>query len=366
MFDRRLISNFDWGLFLLTIIIGAVGVLTIYSAVYGRSEGHMSRLHIKQMYWMMIGLAALLVVILTDYNSLEKYVYVLYFMMVFFLVYLLVFGKIVAGTQRWVVLGPLTFQPSELMKIVLIMTLAKYFSSRKKTGPLNLKDLIIPFAIVFIPFILVAKQPDLGTAFMFFFVLFAMVFVIGIEFRSFITLMITGILLLPTMWLFLKDYQKKRLITLLDPGADPLGAGYHSLQSMIAVGSGGFTGKGLFAGTQSRLDFLPAKHTDFIFSVFSEELGFLGATALMVLYLLFLIKAIDIAYRSKDDFGYLMAVGIIGMLGLYIVMNIGMTLGIIPIVGLPLPLMSYGGSSIITTMIAVGLLLNIRMRRFTY
>jgi len=168
------------------------------------------------------------------------------------------------------------------------------------------------------------------------------------------------------MWLFLKDYQKKRLITLLDPGADPLGAGYHSLQSMIAVGSGGFSGKGLFAGTQSRLNFLPAKHTDFIFSVLSEELGFLGATALIVLYLLFLIKAIDIAYRSKDDFGYLMAVGIIGMLGLYIVMNIGMTLGIIPIVGLPLPLMSYGGSSVITTMIAVGLLLNIRMRRFKY
>ena len=224
MFDRRLISNFDWGLFLLTIIIGAVGILTIYSAIYGRSESHLSRLHIKQIYWMIIGLAVLFVVILTDYNSLEKYVYVLYFMMIFFLVYLLVFGKLVAGTQRWVVLGPLTFQPSELMKIVLIMTLAKYFSGRKKTGPLNLKDLIIPFAIVSIPFVLVARQPDLGTAFMFFFVLFAMIFVIGIEFRSFITLMITGILLLPTMWLFLKDYQKKRLITLLDPGADPLGA----------------------------------------------------------------------------------------------------------------------------------------------
>lgn len=366
MFDRRLVSNFDWGLLILTFIISAIGVLIIYSSTYGRVEPSLKGVHIKQIYWLLCGFLAMIFVILFDYQSIEKYVYLIYFVMILLLAYLLFFGKLVAGTQRWIFLGPLSFQPSELMKLVLIITLAKYFSDRKRTGPLGLRELVIPFMIVFIPFLLVAKQPDLGTAFMFFFVLFSLVFVIGIKLRSFLYLTVTGIFLLPTMWFFLKDYQKKRLITLLDPYADPLGAGYHSLQSMIAVGSGGFWGKGLFAGTQSRLNFLPAKHTDFIFSVLSEELGFIGASLLIILYLIFLLKAVDISYRSRDNFGYFLAIGIAGMLSFYIIMNIGMTLGIIPIVGLPLPLMSYGGSSIVTTMLAIGLLLNIRMRRFKY
>lgn len=366
MIDRRLIANFDWGLLIITIVISTIGVLIIYSSVYGRIEPNLKGIHIKQIYWILCGLFGIFFIILFDYNSLERYVYFLYFSMIFLLVYLLLYGKVVAGTQRWIFLGPISFQPSELMKLVLIIVLAKHFSNRKRSDSLYLRELIFPFIIVLIPFLLVAKQPDLGTAFMFFFIFFTLVFIVGLKFKSFLYLIFTGMFFLPSMWFFLQDYQKKRLLTLLDPYADPLGAGYHSLQSMIAIGSGGLWGKGLFAGTQSRLNFLPAKHTDFIFSVLAEEWGFIGAFTLVILYLIFLLTAIDISYRSRDDFGYYLAIGIVGMMGFYIMMNIGMTLGIIPIVGLPLPLMSYGGSSIFTTMLAVGLLLSIRMRRFKY
>jgi rod shape determining protein RodA len=220
--------------------------------------------------------------------------------------------------------------------------------------------------MVVVPFTLIAKQPDLGTALVLFFVASALIFASGFPLKILMAMMAGGVVAMPIGWTFLKDYQKVRVITLLNPDFDPLGAGYHGWQSKIAIGSGGFWGKGWLAGTQSGLNFLPEKHTDFIFAVFAEEWGFVVAAALIVLYLILVLRGINIAYASKDRLGSLIATGVVVMLSVYILFNIGMTVGLTPVVGLPLPLFSYGGSSMLATMVAIGLLLNIRMRRFLY
>jgi len=226
--------------------------------------------------------------------------------------------------------------------------------------------LLPPLFMVMVPFALIAKQPDLGTALVLFFVACTLIFASGFPLKILLSMMGGSLIALPIGWTFLKDYQKVRVITLLNPDFDPLGAGYHSWQSKIAIGSGGFWGKGWLAGTQSGLNFLPEKHTDFIFAVFAEEWGFVGTAALLVLYLILVLRGISIAYTSKDRLGSLIATGVVAMLSVYILFNIGMTVGLTPVVGLPLPLFSYGGSSMLATMAAVGLLVNIRMRRFLY
>jgi rod shape determining protein RodA len=264
------------------------------------------------------------------------------------------------------VLGPLSFQPSELVKVFLVLSFARYFTEARREGGLRFRDLLIPLLMLVIPFTLIAKQPDLGTALVLCFVAGALIFASGFPLKILLLMTGGGVIAMPVAWTFLKDYQKVRIITLLNPDFDPLGAGYHSWQSKIAIGSGGFWGKGWLAGTQSGLNFLPEKHTDFIFAVFAEEWGFVGATALIVLYLILVLRGISIAYASKDRLGSLIATGLVVMLSIYILFNIGMTAGLTPVVGLPLPLFSYGGSSMLATMIAIGLLLNIRMRRFLY
>jgi rod shape determining protein RodA len=229
-----------------------------------------------------------------------------------------------------------------------------------------LRDLGVPFIMVIIPFALIAKQPDLGTALVLFFVACMLIFASGFPLKVLSILAGVGMVSMPIGWIFLKDYQKVRVITLLNPDFDPLGAGYHSWQSKIAIGSGGFWGKGLLAGTQSGLNFIPEKHTDFIFAVFAEEWGFIGAAGLIILYMGLILRGIHIAYASKDRLGTLIATGVVAMLSAYILFNIGMTVGLTPVVGLPLPLFSYGGSSMLATMVAIGLLLNIQMRRFLH
>jgi rod shape determining protein RodA len=263
-------------------------------------------------------------------------------------------------------MGPFTFQPSELVKVFLVLSLARYFTETHREGGLRFRDLLIPLVMVVIPFALIAKQPDLGTALVLFFVASALIFASGFPLKTLLVITGAGVIAMPIGWIFLKDYQKIRVITLLNPDFDPLGAGYHSWQSKIAIGSGGFWGKGWLAGTQSGLNFLPEKHTDFIFAVFAEEWGFVGTAALIVLYLVLVLRGIYIAYASKDRLGCLIAAGVVAMLSVYILFNIGMTVGLTPVVGLPLPLFSYGGSSMLATMVAIGLLLNIRMRRFLY
>ncbi len=361
IFKYQLISNFDWILFWLTIVIASAGVVAIYSSGSGESG---NTIYIKQIYWLIYGLAGMMLMLLLDYRSMERFAYIFYVVIVAVLIFVAISGKSASGAQRWVSFGPIRFQPSEIAKIVLIITLARYFDDRKIKGLYRIRDLIVPAVIVLIPAILIAKQPDLGTAIVLLFIFLSIALFMGINPKSFFILSGVFLASLPLLWHFMKDYQKKRILTLIDPKADPLGSGYHIIQSQIAIGSGGYTGKGILSGTQSQLNFLPEKHTDFIFAVFAEEMGFIGAAVLIALYIILLMKGIDVIYRARDRSGALMAAGVISMLAFHIIFNIGMTTGIFPVVGIPLPFMSYGGSSLVTNFMAIGLLLNINMRRF--
>lgn len=366
MIDRRMLLNIDWMLVLLVLMIGALGLTTVYSATHGRLETHLDDLFMKQIYWFSGGIVLMVLVTLVDYQFLGKGAYIFLALGTLMLVGVLGFGRAASGARRWIFLGPLSFQPAEVVKIFLILGFARYFTDTRREGGYRFRDLLIPVVMLGIPFILIAKQPDLGTALVLFLVAYALVFASGFPLKILLSLTGLGLTAMPVAWNFLKDYQKVRLITLLNPDFDPLGAGYHSWQSKIAIGSGGFWGKGLFAGTQSGLNFLPEKHTDFIFAVLAEEWGFLGAAGLIVLYMALILRGISIAYTSKDRLGSLIATGVVSMLAFYVFLNIGMTMGLAPVVGLPLPLLSYGGSSMLAAMLAVGLLLNIRMRRFLY
>ena len=283
------------------------------------------------------------------------------------LVVVLLLGKTSMGATRWLHLGFISFQPSELMKIVIIMVFASYLANFTAKGGLSFKDLVKPFFLLGVPTILIMKQPDLGTAMLVVLIALSMILYTGVRFRAIVTLLLAA---LPTVFLgwryYLRDYQKERLLNFLSPERDPLGSGYHIIQSKIAVGSGGLTGKGFMQGTQTQLRFLPEQHTDFAFSVFSEEWGFLGCLVVLLLYFFLILWGLNIARRCNDQFGRLMAVGVTAMLFWHIVINIGMVIGLFPVVGVPLPLFSYGGTSMITSMVGLGILLNIRMRRFMF
>lgn len=345
------------------LVIAGFGVVLIHSANHARPEAFFRHLYIKQIYWILAGLGAMLVAVLMDYRLLNRYAYLIYFLTVGLLVYVLFFGTIVSGARRWILIGPFTIQISEFAKYALIIALAKYFDTTKPQVQYQVKDLILPALMTGVLGYLIIQQPDLGTALIIFFLFFIFIVSVEINPKTLLRLVGSAVVLAPMAWFFLKDYQKTRLITLFNPGMDPLGAGYHTIQSKIAVGSGGFWGKGLFAGTQSRLNFLPEKHTDFIFSVLAEETGFVGVSVLLILYLFLILKGLNIAFRVTDRFGIFLALGIIASMSFYIIFNIGMTMGLFPITGLPLPLLSYGGSSLITHFFALGLLLNIEMRR---
>jgi rod shape determining protein RodA len=366
MIDRRMLLNIDWMLILAVFIIVTWGLVTVYSATHGRLETHLEDFYLKQIYWFGAGLVLMVLMTFVDYQLLSRAAYFLLALGILLLIAVFLVGRVASGARRWLVLGPLSFQPSELVKVFLVLSFARYFTEARRESGLRFRDLLIPLLMLAIPFTLIAKQPDLGTALVLCFVAGALIFASGFPLKILLLMMGGGVIAMPVAWTFLKDYQKVRIITLLNPDFDPLGAGYHSWQSKIAIGSGGFWGKGWLAGTQSGLNFLPEKHTDFIFAVFAEEWGFVGATALIVLYLILVLRGISIAYASKDRLGSLIATGLVVMLSVYILFNIGMTAGLTPVVGLPLPLFSYGGSSMLATMIAIGLLLNIRMRRFLY
>jgi len=363
MIGQRSASKFNWLFFITILSVSIIGVVAINSANHGRPEPFFRELYIKQIYWILGGLLAMLMALVIDYRKLSPYAYVVYGITVLGLVYVLIGGVMASGAKRWIYIGSLSIQVSEFSKLALILALAKYFESGKTQGKYSLSELWIPSLLCGIIGILVAAQPDLGTAIMIF--LIFLVFITAIEIdRKFLTRFFgIGIFVAPLLWFFLKDYQKLRVMTLFNPEMDPLGAGYHSIQSKIAIGSGGFWGKGLFMGTQSRLNFLPEKHTDFIFSVFAEETGFIGVAILLSLYLFIVLKGLNIAFRAADRFGLFLALGIISSFSFYVFFNIGMTIGLFPVTGLPLPLLSYGGSSLISNFFALGLLLNIEMRR---
>ena len=273
-------------------------------------------------------------------------------------------GTSALGAQRWIQLGPITIQPSEFSKLIMIICTAALLSDR--IGKLNTWRSLLPIALfVGIPFLLVLKQPDLGTSLVFLAIALGMLFISNIKMSLLRNASIVGIILAPIGWHFLKDYQKSRILVFLDPNADPFGAGYHIIQSKIAIGSGELFGKGLFQGTQSQLNFLPENHTDFIFSVIGEELGFLGCLFILFLYFILIYRGLITAKECKDPFGMLLATGIVSMWAFQILVNVGMTCGIMPVTGIPLPFMSYGVSALTTNMMAMGILMSIYMRQQT-
>ncbi len=363
MIDRRLLAHFDWPLLTLVLIISSIGVLNLYSAAFGEVESH---LYAKQIIWIGIGLAFALSITFFDYRFYRDLAYIFYGISLFLLTAVFIYSTINPEVSRWIRVGPFFFQPAEPAKITIILSLAKYFDRFSKRDGYLLRELIIPFIILLVPSLMVAKQPDLGTAISILLIGFSMILFVKIKWKSLVIMIIGGISLLPFMWNFLMPYQKRRILTFFKPELDPLGAGYHIIQSKIAIGSGGGLGKGFLKGTQCKLHFIPAQHTDFVFSVLAEEWGLLGGLILLGLYLFLIIWGLNISIRSKDLFGTIVAFGVVSMIFWHMIINIGMALGIMPVVGIPLPFMSYGGSAIISMMAGVGLLLNISMRRYIF
>ncbi len=366
--DRRLIKNFDWITLLMIITLSIIGIMTIYSATRPPlGIGEHSPFYLKQMLWLMISIAALFVIVFFDYTWLYRLSYLFYGLGLLLLLIVLFGGKASMGAQRWISLGFLSFQPSEFFRVFFIIAFSSYLTNigRNSLAKMSIKSILI-FAIV--PLVLLIKQPDLGTA-----ILLMSLFVVlsiskGLSKKIIAAAVIIGLISIPflghILWEGLKEYQKNRIIAFIDPNVDPAGIGYHINQSKISIGSGGFFGKGYLEGTQGPLRFLPEKHTDFIFSIFAEEWGFAGSIMLLAIYLALFLRGLGTAMLAKDEFGKLTAIGITAMFLVYFCVNIGMTLGMMPVVGVPLPFMSYGGTALLSNFIAAGILINIRTRRF--
>ena len=366
MIDRRLFTNFDWPLIGLTLVIAAIGVVNIFSATASYT-GSGTAYYLKQLYWILTGLGLVLMVTSVDYHLLEDVAYWVYGLVLFLLLLVLVAGKTSMGATRWLHLGFFSLQPSEPMKIVIIIVFARFFSRHGGQGGLGVKELGVPLIMVGLPALLIMKQPDLGTAILVLLIAGSLLSAVGIRLSALIIGLVAAVPVIFVGWeYYLREYQKNRILDFLNPERSRLGSGYHIIQSKIAVGSGGFFGKGYLKGTQTQLRFLPEQHTDFAFSVFSEEWGFLGCLVVLGLYLCLILWGLQIASRCNDRFGTLLAVGVTAMLFWHISINIGMVIGLFPVVGVPLPFFSYGGTSMVTSMTGVALLLNISMRRFMF
>jgi len=313
-----------------------------------------------------VGFMIMMASLVVDFRELDKLNLFIYTLCVGLLVSTYLFGKVGGGSQRWLVMGPIRMQPSELMKISLIISLASAYSDIVSAQGLGFRNLIKPAILCLIPFGLIVNQPDLGTGLLLLLIAGSITLFMKVEKKVVYTLAGVGLPIIPLVWYFgLKEYQKGRILTFLDPDRDPLGAGYHIIQSKIAIGSGMITGKGFLLGTQNALNFLPEQHTDFILSVLAEEWGLVGCGILLILYFLLLFWGLNIAYNCRNMFGSILAFGVTTMIFWQIFINIGMVMGLMPVVGVPLPLISYGGSSVITNMVGFGILLNISMRKFT-
>jgi rod shape determining protein RodA len=368
VFDRRLIHYFDWGLLGLSLALGGAGLVVLYSAVTADPPPAAMRvLFFKQIVWFALGLGVMVAAFAFNFRQLDRWAYPIYIFCILLLVGVIVFGKLAGGSRRWLILGPVHLQPSELVKISLVIVLAKYYSrdAASEVG-LNLKELLRPILLTALPFALIVIQPDLGTATLLALIAASVTLFVRVQPRALICVTAPVAAAVPLVWNLLKDYQKQRILTFLNPDHDPLGSGYHIIQSKIAIGSGMLEGKGYLQGTQNALSFLPEEHTDFIFSVLAEEWGFVGSAALLLLFLALILWGLGIAHRSRDPFGAYLALGITAMLFWQVATNIGMTMGLMPVVGIPLPFISYGGSSTLTVAICIGLLMNVSMRRFMY
>ncbi len=357
-------------IWLMTILIMAMGLIALYSASYGNVRVS-QKVFYDQLFFAVFGLGLMFLLSHINYRKYYDFAYIFYGITLFLLIVVLFTGRHILGAKRWIELGPVNFQPSEFMKVAIILVLARYLSHRGETITLNIRkaapslwrDLIIPFSLVLFPMLLIFKQPDLGTAILLFGIFLFMLFASGIRYKYIFGFLTVCLVSLPFAWHILKPYQRDRLLVFLNPNIDPLGAGYTIIQSKIAVGSGRLFGKGWLAGTQSQLNFLPERHTDFIFSVIGEEWGFLGAVLVILCYAILIHAGLMIALQSKDKFGALVAVGIVAIFTLQVIINIGMVIGLCPVVGLTLPLISYGRSSFFICIFVLGILLNLSKHR---
>ncbi|MFH1612894.1 MAG: rod shape-determining protein RodA [bacterium] len=411
MFAIKSFNKFNYVLLISVLLLCCIGLILQKSASQREDS---ENFFLKQLLWMLLGLVFLVIVMNIDYLVLERLSEIIYIISIFLLI--IGFAFSVAYTHRWIKIGSFSLQPSEVVKLGIILVLSKYMK-RKKSQIEDLKDIIVPFLIIFIPTILTAVQPDLSSAIVimaislsiifwtqislikffliFFFPLMSMIigillsqnilfiFILGIYFFILFSLVkrikiekIDALIILffniiisiisPLFWMLLKDYQKDRFLSFLNPEKNALGKGYNVIQSKIAIGSGNLCGKGFCKGTQTQLNFLPSHHTDFIFSVLGEEWGFIGVTIVLFLYFIILLESFKIAFKCKDLFGKLVIFGIVFLWLFHIVANIGMTMGIIPVTGLPLPLLSYGGTFLIINLIMTGLILNIGVKRYVF
>lgn len=370
---RRHWRNLDWPLLVAVGVLIAFGMIIIYSASYSRlaASGDDPFHYVKrQALGGLVGLIGMIFVVSLDYRALRRWSRLMYISSVGLLALVLFLGTTVFGSQRWLNFGPLRIQPSELAKIVIIVVLAKYLEKAENTAGWKI---LCPLLLVSGPMAFIMLQPDLGTSMVFVGITFSMLYLSGANVKHLGILAasaagISGLAIYLSMqdWMpfrIIKPYQLTRLLVFLDPFSDPTGSGWNVIQSMIAVGSGGFVGKGLLGGSQNQLNFLPANHTDFVFSVVGEELGFVGAVFVLSLYLFILWRGLKIALLAKDRFGQGIAAGCVSMFFFHLVINVGMTLGIMPVTGLPLPFVTYGGSTLLTSLLAIGLLLNVGLRR---
>jgi len=367
MFERRLYFHIDWLLLGAVVLLSLVGVAMIYSTTYVTTPtgGHADKQVAIQLYALLLGLLALVVCLAVDYRMLAEHSLVVYGALIVLLVFVLLKGQTQMGGQRWIPIGPFHLQPSEFGRIAVALLLAMYFGENRR-GARNTGDLIAGGILTIIPLVLIAKQPDLGTAITLLPVFFGVAYLAGLRMRLLAVLAVIGILAAPVAWKFaLKDYQRQRIQTFLDPSQDPKGAGYQTIQARVAVGSGGLTGKGFRHGTQGALKYLPVAHNDFIFSILAEEQGFIGVLAALGLYLFVVWRSLEAARLAKDRLGAYLVGGIISGFAFQVIYNVTMSAGLAPVKGITLPLMSYGGSSLIASLAGFGLILNVRMRRFT-
>ena len=360
--DMRLgekLLEFNWGFLLLLTVVASIGFAMLYSV----ADGSLSPWALKQMVRFAMGVSIMIVVALIDLRTWMRLAYPLYGLALVLLTAVDIVGFTGMGAQRWLNLGIIQIQPSEIMKITILLALARYFHGLTLDEVSRLRNLAVPLLLVFVPVGLVVKQPDLGTAILLTASGGVLFFAAGLAWRYFVFSIVAVLAAIPIVWERLHDYQKNRVFTFLDPERDPLGAGYHILQSKIALGAGGIFGKGFMEGTQSHLNFLPEKHTDFIFTMLGEEFGLVGGLTLLALYCVVLMFSMSVALQCRNQFGRLLALGVCVTFFFYVFINTAMVMGLLPVVGVPLPLVSYGGTAMLSLMFAFGLLMSVYIHR---
>ncbi len=357
-------DRFDWALFLCAALLAVIGVVNLYSAT-SVARAALSDVYVQQVYWLVFGGILAAVVAAIDYRHYERLGYVLYAVGIVWLLLVFILGRDIRGSSRWIYIGSFSFQPSEFMKLFLCIALAKYLHDDSKSEPRTLRDLLVPTLLAAVPTLLILKQPDLGTALILFLIFLSVCALVRLQARQLVLIVAGASILSTVVWNYgLKRYQKDRITSFLNPDTNVLGAGWHAHHARIAIGDGGVFGQGFMRGTQNQFLFLPDQYSDFPFAVYAEDWGFLGGLLLVVLYGFLVLWSIRIASTARDRFGAVLAIGVGSLIFWHALFNLGMVTGLLPVVGVTLPLFSYGGSSVLTVLMGIGLLMNVSMRRY--